>query len=216
MSRGQDRRPPRRRGFDDDNFEPAARPSRPPPRFSGGGFRDETPSGPPVTGTVKWFNPEKGFGFVELADGTGDAFLHIAVLERSGHAAVEPGTTLQVRVGQGQKGPQIAEVLEVDASTAAPEAPRRDRSPMSRPPRPGMGQGRGPTGETTEMRGTVKWYNAAKGFGFIAVEGGGKDVFVHASALERSGMRDLAEGQAVRMQVAQGQKGPEAVSISNG
>ena len=64
--------------------------------------------------------------------------------------------------------------------------------------------------------GTVKWFNSTKGYGFIAPEGGGKDVFVHASALERSGMRDLAEGQAVRMQVAQGQKGPEAVSISSG
>ena len=112
----------------------------------------------------------------------------------------------------------MTEVLEVDASTAAPEAPRRDRAPM------GGGMGAGPraprptrrfeAGDTTEMRGTVKWYNAAKGFGFIAVEGGGKDVFVHASALERSGFRDIAEGQSVRIQVAQGQKGPEAVSLS--
>ena len=211
MSRGQDRRPPRRRGFDDDNFSAPARPSRPAPRFSGGGFREETPSGPPVTAVVKWFNPEKGFGFAELSDGSGDAFLHAAVLERAGHSAVDPGTTLQVRVGQGQKGPQVTEVLEVDASTASAEQPRRDRGMGPRPPRQDRRFG---GGETTEMRGSVKWYNAAKGFGFIAVEGGGKDVFVHASALERSGIRDLAEGQPVRVQVAQGQKGLEAVSIS--
>jgi cold shock CspA family protein len=44
----------------------------------------ETPSGPSVRATVKWYNPEKGFGFVQLADGSGDAFLHVSVAERSG------------------------------------------------------------------------------------------------------------------------------------
>jgi CspA family cold shock protein len=61
--------------------------------------------------------------------------------------------------------------------------------------------------------GTVKWYNATKGFGFIAPDQGGKDIFVHASALERAGIMDLAEGQRVVVDVAQGQKGPEAVSL---
>ena len=217
MGRGQDWRPPRRRGFDDDNFQPDVRAPR--PRFSGGGAprTEDRPSGPPISAVVKWFTAEKGFGFVELSDGSGDAFLHIAVLERSGHAAVEPGMTLQVRVSQGQKGPQVGEVLEVDATTASPE-PRRDRRPpiggaggAPRPPR----QDRS-TGPATDMQGTVKWYNAAKGFGFVTAEGGGKDVFVHASVLEQSGLRDLAEGQAVRMRVVQGGKGPEAVSISIG
>ena len=71
---------------------------------------------------MKWFNGEKGFGFVELTDGTGEAFLHISVVEAAGHTALEPGTTLTTRVGQGQKGPQITEITAVDASTA--EAPR--------------------------------------------------------------------------------------------
>jgi CspA family cold shock protein len=62
--------------------------------------------------------------------------------------------------------------------------------------------------------GKVKWYNPTKGFGFVSVDDGGKDVFVHASALQASGLADLAEGQQVRMQVAQGQKGREAVRIS--
>jgi CspA family cold shock protein len=60
----------------------------------------------------------------------------------------------------------------------------------------------------------VKWYDAAKGFGFIAPAPGGKDVFVHATALERSGLRALAEGQRVRMRVIQGRKGPEASTIA--
>jgi cold shock CspA family protein len=70
---------------------------------------------------VKWFNGEKGFGFVELTDGSGEAFLHISVVEAAGHTALEPGTTLTVRVGQGPKGPQITEITAVDSSTAEPE-----------------------------------------------------------------------------------------------
>src|SRR5260221_8604124 len=65
-----------------------------------------------------------------------------------------------------------------------------------------------------EMSGTVKWYNPDKGFGFIAIGDGGKDVFVHASVLQRAGIADLAEGQRVTMQVVEGMKGREAATIS--
>lgn len=65
-------------------------------------------------------------------------------------------------------------------------------------------------GPTEEKFGSVKWYNPDKGFGFIAPEGGGKDVFVHATALQRSRLSALAEGQRVRVTIGQGPKGPEA------
>ena len=68
-------------------------------------------------------------------------------------------------------------------------------------------------GEAVEEPGTVKWYNANKGFGFIAPDHGGKDIFVHASTLERASIMGLAEGQRVAVDVAQGQKGPEAVGL---
>jgi cold shock protein len=61
--------------------------------------------------------------------------------------------------------------------------------------------------------GTVKFFNASKGFGFIAPEGGGKDVFVHSSAVEVSGMRVLAEGQRVSFEVQADAKGPKAVNL---
>ena len=68
-------------------------------------------------------------------------------------------------------------------------------------------------GSTTESMGTVKMYNSEKGFGFVGQDGGGKDVFVHATALTRAGLSGLAPGQRVRMQVGQGQKGLEAQTI---
>ncbi len=182
-------------------------------------------TGPESTAIVKWFNAEKGFGFVEMTDGGGDVFLHASVLARTGVTAVNPGATLKVRTGQGQKGPQVTEVTEVDESTAgqAAPAPRALRPPDRDAYDGGQGGGgynggarRGfdaPSASGPEQAGTVKWYNATKGFGFIAPEDGGKDVFVHASALRRAGLMDLAEGQRVMIQITQGQKGPETASI---
>jgi CspA family cold shock protein len=198
----------RRRGFGDDDFEPPPRDFGGAPRF-GGSPRFEEPSGPPVAAVVKWFKPDRGFGFVELKDGSGDAFLHASVLGRIGVEAVQPGETLEVRVSPGQRGPQVTEVLSVDSSTAAPPRPRssggfRDAGPMA------------PQGPSVQESGTVKWYNATKGFGFIVRDGGGKDVFVHASALQRAGIMALDEGQRVVVDIAEGRKGPEAVGIRLG
>jgi cold shock protein len=135
-NRDRDFRPSRRRSFDDDNAEPPTRNfGYPPPR----GPQFDSPSGPPVRATVKWYNPDKGFGFVELADGSSDAFLHVSVVERSGHGSVPPGATLEVRAGPGPKGPQVMEILSMDASTASQEQLRRPRSerpaysPVDRP-----------------------------------------------------------------------------------
>jgi CspA family cold shock protein len=96
-----------------------------------------------------------------------------------------------------------------------------DRTSAIRPtyPRPNTSAERRPAtvsqvvGATSESIGTVKMYKTDKGFGFVGQDNGGKDVFVHASALTRAGLSGLTEGQRVRMQVGQGQKGLEARSI---
>ena len=202
----------RRRDFDEGDFGGGGR------EYGGGGREygsaprygsprfEEQPSGPPVKAVVKWFRADRGFGFVELADGSGDAFLHATVLGRIGVQAVETGETLEVRIAAGQRGPQVTEVLSVDSSTAAPARPARSG------PRPG-GYDQQPLVASSQEAGTVKWYNATKGFGFIVRDGGGKDVFVHASALQRAGLTNLAEGQRVVVDIAEGRKGPEAVGI---
>jgi CspA family cold shock protein len=198
--REQDFRHSRRRDFDADSYQPQPRAFGTRPRFSQPLF--EAPSGPPVSGVVKWFSPEKGFGFVELSDGSGDAFLHGSVLTQGGIAVVQPGETLEVRVGPGHKGPHVTEVLNVDSSTATPMASRRSSA-----------QATTLNGPSVEETGTVKWFNAERGYGFIAPNGGGRDVFVHVSALERSGIEGLSEGQSVVVDVVEGRKGPEATRI---
>jgi cold shock protein len=190
------------------------------PRYGSPRFEEQQPSGPPVQAVVKWFRGDRGFGFVELADGSGDAFLHASVLGRIGVQQVETGETLEVRIAPGQRGPQVTEVLNVDSSTAAPARPPRSGPRMGGGGYGGgMGGGGGgyeqtPLVASSQEQGTVKWYNATKGFGFIVRDGGGKDVFVHASALQRAGLMNLAEGQRVVVDIAEGRKGPEAVGIT--
>ena len=198
--RHQDFRNSPRREFDADTFYPQPRTFGTRPRFNRAPL--EAPSGPPVGGVVKWFNPEKGFGFVELSDESGDAFLHGSVLTQSGINAVQLGETLEVRVGPGHKGPHVTEVVSVDRSTATPMGAQRSSA-----------QTMTSNGPSVEETGTVKWFNAEKGYGFITTNGGGKDVFVHVSALERSGIDGLIEGQTVVVDVVEGRKGPEAARV---
>ncbi len=221
MSKGKDFRAPRKRGFDDDgpmSYESKPRPSRgygsapdgsgyggPP---TGGSSSSPSNSSAAVDAVVKWFKADKGYGFVELAGGQGDAFLHANALHAAGHDAVPSGAKLRVLVGAGAKGAQVTRVLEVD-TTGAVERPQRTFGDAPRPRRV-------PPDPSTavSVTGKVKWFDDAKGFGFVASEDGGKDVFVHISILGPAGIAHLAEGQQVNMRVVDTPKGREAISLS--
>jgi cold shock protein len=185
-----------------DNSDPLSHPEVPPQLAE---TQLGEPPAPTVWGKLKWFNPGKRYGFVELSDGSGDAFIHATALAGIGVSTLQPGETLELRVALGQRGPQVTEVISVDSSTAASPRPTRKgfRSPAERPP----------LEASVQEMGTVKWYNVAKGFGFIVLDGSGKDVFVHVSVLDRAGITGLNEGQRVFVGVAEGTKGPEAASI---
>jgi len=130
-------------------------------------------------GTVKFFNAQKGFGFIQQDGGGEDVFVHISAVERAGLEGLAEGQELQYNlVDRGGKvsAQDLQVVGDVIAVAAKPAAPAREL-----------------TGE--RAKGTVKFFNAMKGFGFLVRDDGQPDAFVHISAVERSGLTALNEGE---------------------
>lgn len=168
-------------------------------RFGGGGGGPRGPGGPggggaggggfsrmpaQIVGTgkgmVKFFNTPKGFGFIQQEGGGEDVFVHISAVERAGLEGLAEGQELQYNlVDRGGKvsAQDLQVVGDVIAVAAKPAAPQREL-----------------TGE--RAKGTVKFFNAMKGFGFLVRDDGQPDAFVHISAVERSGLSALNEGES--------------------
>ena len=199
MGKYRDHREPRRHRHDD-NLISFLEPTSEPSYFQ----RPSTVTADPVDAEVVWFNASKGFGFVKLSDGT-EAYLHVRQLEAAGSRSVCEGTRLKVTTEESPRGHQVVQVLEIGEQIAKTPAHTRR-----------TGDSTASTGAQLESEGTVKWYDPEKGFGFIAPDNGEKDVFVHATALTRSGLSVLVEGQKVFVECGQGKKGLEVQSIRLG
>ena len=156
-----------------------------------------------VTAVVKWFNRAKGFGFLAATDGSGDIFLGASVLSQTGHAEIGEGVSLVCDVAPGPKGPSVATIIEIDGARAA----------EGRRPPPADRLNPAQSGPAERLAGSVKWFDITRGFGFIAAADGGDDIFVHLSALRRSGLDMLTAGQAVRMLVQKSRRGREAATV---
>lgn len=173
----------------------------------GGGFRGGGRPQMPAqvvgegSGIVKFFNGQKGFGFIVRDDGGEDVFVHISAVEQAGLAGLAEGQPLSFTlVDRG--GKISATELKIDGEPM----PVEDRAPREpRGERPGGfgGGGRGPQRQLTgeKATGTVKFFNAMKGFGFVQRDDGAADAFVHISAVERAGLRGLNEGDRLEFDI---------------
>ena len=189
-----------------------ARSGGPPRGEYGRGHSDRSPApGRRVVAMVKWFVPAKGFGFLVPDDGSPDVFCHASVVRDAGYDTLLQGATVTCEVAEGRQGPMVSSIVAVDASTAmARSADRVEPDRGGREREWGRGESAGPV---EEHSGLVKFYNAAKGYGFVVPDDGGPDVFLHGSMLNRAGLVGLEPGQRVNVMVEQGARGPQARDI---
>jgi CspA family cold shock protein len=136
-------------------------------------------------GTVRWFDPDRGFGFLAPEDGSADLFVHASeIVGDSGTKLLREGQAVDFEVGEGDRGPQARRV-RVTGDVAA--------------------------GAAVGVLGTMAWYEPGKGYGFATPDGGGAEVFVHSSAIVTGGV--VAEGQRVAFLITEGERGPQAAHV---
>ena len=172
------------------------------------------------TGVVKFFNGQKGFGFIVRDDGAEDVFVHISAVEQAGLTGLAEGQQLGFTlVDRG--GKISATDLKIEGEPLPvvdrPREPREPRAGGFGGDRGGFGGDRGgdrggPQRQLTGERasGTVKFFNAMKGFGFIQRDDGQPDAFVHISAVERAGMPALNEGDRLDFELEVDRRGKHA------
>ena len=159
---------------------------------------------PRVRGSVKWFDPTKGFGFIVAESGGPDILLHVNALRNFGQSSVCDRAGIEVSVQQTQRGLQAVEVFEVSPppdTVVESDEPSEAEDPAiaNLPLEPAR----------------IKWFDKIKGFGFANCFGRPEDVFIHMEVLRKSGFAELQPGEAVVLRIVEGERGRMAVAIAS-
>ncbi|MFN3726187.1 MAG: cold-shock protein [Allosphingosinicella sp.] len=163
-----------------------------------------------VTGTVKWFDATRGFGFVVSEEVEGDVLIHFTVLREHDRRSLPEGAIVECLVAHQERGLQARKVISIDLSQAlVPELNRAQSDHSERVNPAALLDSAGPFEPVK-----VKWFNRLRGYGFLVrEEGDDEDVFVHMETVRRGGLNDLFPDQPLRARIAVGKKGPLAVEV---
>lgn len=155
-----------------------------------------------LSGSIKWFDVGKGYGFIVPDGGGEDVLLHVTCLRRDGYQSAYEGARVVCEAVSGPKGLQAFRILSMDESSAA--------HPSQLPPSRAHVQ---VTPEGPAELARVKWFNRSKGYGFLTRGEGTPDIFVHMETLRRFGVTELRPGQMVRVRFGNGPKGLMAAEV---